>query len=256
MSPAFIAALVVGGIFILLMLAYFNNQYEKSKLERARLRSELADRQMRLNVLSEGVPGQYLTVPLKQALHGLELHFVQELLKEAPEDKKMQLRAETLRENLALGGDYKLGNTSTVLHNEEQVKEVRFQLESLYAQLRRAMQEGLLPPDAGRKWLYFLQEQLVNLYLDYFHAAGQSHLQRGLPRQARLVFERAVGLIKRQKNLQPFKERLSGFQQLLDKTNQIVMEHDQKAASEASALSESMSDDDGDELWKKKQMYD
>lgn len=255
MSSAFIIALVIGGIFALLLVGYLSNQHEKNKLERARRRSTLAERQARLASLSDTLPGQYLNVSLKQGLHELELGFIKEFLKEVPDDKKMRAREEALRDRIAEGAAYELANTTVALHSEEQVKEVRFQLESLYAQLRRAHQEGLLPAENARQWLSHLQDQLVNLYLDYFHTAGQNHLQRGLPRQARLVFERAVGLIKRQKNLQPFKERLQGFQALLEKTNRIVMEHDQKASAQASELSESMTGDDED-LWKKKQMYD
>ncbi len=255
MSPAIIVVLVFGGIFALLLLGYASNQREKNKLERARRRSELVERQTRLAGLSDGLPGQYLTIPLKQGLHGLELYFVQEILKDDSENSKMRARGETLRERLAQGTDYQLANPMVSIHAEEQIKEVRFQLESLHAQLRRALQEGLIPAENGRQWLYFLQEQLINLYLDFFHFSGQNHLQRGLPRQARLVFERAVGLIKRQKNLQPFKERLKSFQALLEKTNRIVMEHDQQAASQASELSEQM-DADADDLWKKKQVYD
>lgn len=255
MSPAYIVALVVGGVFALLLLGYASNQHEKHKLERARRRSELNERQMRLASLSDGLPGQYLHARLKQGLHELELQFVQEILKDGPDNKKIRLREEELRSRIAQGDSYQVANAVVGLHGEEQVREVRFQLESLYAQLRRAMQEGLLPADSCQQWLHYLQEQLVNLYLDFFHTAGQNHLQRGLPRQARLVFERAVGLIKRQKNLQPFGERLKAFETLLDKTNRIVMEHDQQATSQASELSESMSEETEDS-WKKKQVYD
>lgn len=255
MSPVLIVALVVVGVFALLLVGYINSQYEKNKLEKARRRSELTDRQMRINALSEGIPGQYLTVSLKQLLHELELHFITELLKEDAAQEKLQARSEELRARIALGSAYELGNSVQTVHSEDRVKEIRFQLESLYTQLRRALQEGLIPITA-KQWLQHLQVQLVNLHLDFFHATGQSHLQRGVPRQARLVFERAVGLIKRQKNLQPFKERLDSFQGLLNKTNQIVMEHDQKATSQASELSESMGDDEDDDIWKKKQMYD
>lgn len=66
MSPAYIVALVVGGVFALLLLGYASNQHEKHKLERARRRSELNERQMRLASLSDGLPGQYLHARLKQ----------------------------------------------------------------------------------------------------------------------------------------------------------------------------------------------
>ena len=255
MSPAFIVALVLGGIFALLLIFYLNSQYEKNKLERARRRFELADRQMRLSALSDGLPGQYLTASFKQVLHELELHFALELLKDDAGNKKIQARAEELRERIAQGVAYVVGNSEVKLHTEEQVKEVRFQIESLHTQLRRALEEGLLPVETGRKWLAYLQEQLVTLYLDFFYLSGQNYLQRGLPRQARLMFERAVNLIKKQNNLQPFKERLQTFQSLLEKTTAIVLEHDQQAASQSSELSEIINETE-DDIWKKKQLYD
>lgn len=256
MSPAFIIALVVVGVFALILVAYLNNQYERKKLEVARRRSGLAERQTRLASLSDGVPAQYLTPSLKQGLHQLELYFASELLKLDADNAKIRARVEALNERIGQGSAFQLSGDKLVLHSEEQIKEIRFQLESLHAQLKRAVQEGLVPASNGREWLAHLQVQLINLYLDFFHASGQSHLQRGLPRQARLVFERAVGLIKRQKNLQPFTERLQAFEALLEKTNAIVMEHDQQAVSQASELSASMTESDDDDLWKKKQMYD
>lgn len=256
MSSAFIVALVVVGIFALIILGYLNNQYEKKKLEQARRRSALVDRQMRLATLSEGLPPQYLTATIKQGLHELELGFINELLKLDDSQIKLQARGEELRERISLGTAYRLPGEKLSLHSEEQVKEIRFQLESLHAQLKRAIQDGAVPVNTGRQWLAHLQEQLINLYLDFFHASGQNHLQRGQARQARLVFERAVGLIKRQKNLQPFTERLQVFDTLLQKTNAIVMAHDQSAASQASELSASMAEAEDDDLWKKKQMYD
>lgn len=255
MSPASIVALVIGGIIALLLVGYISNQYEAKKLERARRRSELIDRQARLNSLSEGIPGQYLTAPFKQTLHQLELIFVEKLLKQEPANQQLKARNKLLRERLSLGEGYELSNAVVPLHSEAQVKEIRYQLENLYAQVRRAHQEGLIAADTGRQWLFFLQEQLVNLNLDFFHTAGQSYLQRAMPRQARLLFERAVGLIKRQKNLQPYQQRLDVFQRLLEKTNNIVMELDQNTVSQTNELAESMSDLDEDS-WKKKQVYD
>lgn len=256
MSAAFIIALIVGGILALLLVVFVANHLERCKLERARRKSELVDRQERLAVLSEGIPGQYLTADLKQALHGLELKFLQELLQEDANNKKLQERSEELRKRIAQAGDYVPANSPIQIHAEEQVKEIRLQLESLHAQLRRALNEGLLPADNGRKWLSYLQEQLINLYLDFFQLSGQNQLQRGLPRQARLIFERAVLLIKRQKNMLPHKERLQVFQNLLEKTNSIVMEHDQSAVEQASELSEAMNGLETEENWKKKQLYD
>lgn len=256
MSPVFIAGLVLFGIFALLMLGYMNSQMEKNKLEKARRKSELMDRQSRLSGLSEGLPGQYLTVPFKQMLHELELVFIRRMLKDEPANKKLLARAEELNQRVTQGPGYVVINPVLQLHSEEQLKEVRFQLESLYAQLKRAGQEQNVPPATAKQWLNYIQEQLIHLYLDFFHYSGQQQLQRGQPRQARLLFERAVTLIRRQQHVQPYKERLKAFEQLLEKTNSIVLEHNQQSAEQSNELSEAMGNMDDEDLWKKKQMYD
>lgn len=256
MSPVFIAGLVLFGIFALLMLGYINSQVEKKKLENARRRSDLIDRQSRLAQLSEGLPGQYLTVPFKQMLHELELVFLRGLLQVEAGDKKSLARAEELKERVNQGAAYAIGNPVVQLHSEEQLKEVRFQLESLHAQLKRAAQEQHLPLATAKQWLAHVQEQLIHLYLDFFHYSGQQQLRRGQPRQARLLFERAVTLVRRQQHVHPYKERLVVFEQLLEKTNAIVMEHNQQAAEQSNELSEAMGNMGDDDLWKKKQMYD
>lgn len=256
MSPIFITGLVLFGIFALLMLGYINSQLEKSRLEKARRRSELIDRQSRLESLSDALPSQYLTVPLKQGLHQLELVFVRELIENEPGDKKMLARAEELNERISQGAAYSIPNPAAQLSSDEQLKEVRFQLESLHAQLKRAAQEKNLPIAQAKQWLEHIKQQLIHLYLDFFQHSGQQQLQRGEPRQSRLLFERAVTLIRKQQNLTPFKERLANFEQLLEKTNAIVMEHNQQAVEQSNALSEAMGSMEEDDLWKKKQMYD
>lgn len=256
MSPIFITGLVLVGIFALLMLGYINSQLEKSRLEKARRRSELLDRQSRLENLSDVLPGQYLTVPLKQGLHQLELGFVRELLQNEPGDKKMQARAEELDARISQGAAYNIANPVRQPGSDEQLKEVRFQLESLHAQLKRAAQEKNLPLAQAKQWLEHIKQQLIHLYLDFFHQSGQQQLQRGEPRQARLLFERAVTLIRKQQHLEPFKERLVSFEQLLEKTNAIVLAHNQQAVEQSNALSEAMGSMNDDDLWKKKQMYD
>lgn len=256
MSPVLIIGLAVGGVVALLVVGYIHNVLERNKLEQARRRSELYDRQLRMEQLSESVPAQFLTVDLKQLLHQLELHFVDELVKEVPKDAKKQARAEELRARLEQGNAYSITNATIKLHSEEQVKEVRFLLESLYAQIKRATEERLVPLDKGRAVLAFIQQQLLVLYLDYFHEMGAQQLQAGQPRQARLNFERAINLIKKQKNIDPYKEKLAIFTSLLEKTGELVLEHNKQAADQDNVLSEAVGSLPTDEEWKKKALYD
>ncbi len=61
MSPLVITLLIVGGIFILIAIAYINHMVEQSKLKKARLKADLNDRLRRCADLSESMPGQLMT---------------------------------------------------------------------------------------------------------------------------------------------------------------------------------------------------
>lgn len=253
MSSVTIIVLILGGIVALLMVGYLNSTVEKNKLEKARKRAELSERQQRIEALSEALPRQFLTVALKQLLHKLELHFVEGILANDAQNKKMQGRALLLNERLGLGEQYAIGNPETSMQTEEQVKETRFQLESLQAQLVRAAEEQLITVVQLKPAVAHIQVQLINLYLDYFRASGQRFMQQGQPRQARLAYERAVKLLKRQTAPQ-FTQQLPQFEQLLDRASKLVLEQTQKTAARENELSGAV-DSEQDE-WKKKQLYD
>ncbi|MCK9236813.1 MAG: hypothetical protein M0Q29_02510 [Thiopseudomonas sp.] len=254
MSSATIIVLILGGIVALLIVGYLNNAVEKTKLDKARKKAELTERQQRIEALSEALPRQLLTVAIKQLLHKLELHFVEGVLANDAQNKKMQGRALLLKERLELGEQYAIGNPETNTQTEEQVKEVRFQLESLQTQLTRAAEERLIPVAQLKPAVAHIQLQLINLYLDYFRASGQRFMQQGQPRQARLAYERAVKLLKRQTAPQ-FAQQLPQFEQLLDKASKLVLEQTQNTATRGNELSGAVESEQTDE-WKKKQLYD
>lgn len=53
MSPVMIAALVIGGVLLLIAIGYINQVVERHKLEKARLKAELNDRRRRCQQLSD-----------------------------------------------------------------------------------------------------------------------------------------------------------------------------------------------------------
>lgn len=254
MSSVTIIALILGGIVALLVVGYLNNAVEKNKLEKARKKAELSERQQRIETLSESLPRQFLTVAIKQLLHELELHFAEGVLANDAQNKKMEGRALLLKERLELGGQYAIGNPETSMQTEEQVKETRFQLESLQTQLTRAAEERLISVTQLKAATAHIQMQLINLYLDYFRVSGQRFMQQGQPRQARLAYERAVKLLKRQTAPQ-FTQQLPQFEQLLDRASKLVLEHTQKAVTQNNELAGAVDSEPVDE-WKKKQLYD
>lgn len=57
MTPLLITLLIVAGIALLIVIGYLNNVVENSKLERARLKIELAERARRCGEINETFPG-------------------------------------------------------------------------------------------------------------------------------------------------------------------------------------------------------
>ena len=73
MSALVITMLIVGGIALLMVIAYINHAVENSKLEKARQRADLLDRIRRCQDISERMPGQLMTPQLKLLLSQLQL---------------------------------------------------------------------------------------------------------------------------------------------------------------------------------------
>ncbi len=254
MSSVTIVVFILVGIVALFLIGYINHLLEKSKLDKARRKAELIDRYRRCASLSNSLPGQLMTVELKQLLNRLELHFVDELTRVDRQEPKHQVRAEELRQLMAKTADVPISNPSVKIMTDEQAKDVRFQLESLQTQLTRAAEERLIPVAQLKPAVAHIQLQLINLYLDYFRASGQRFMQQGQPRQARLAYERAVKLLKRQTAPQ-FTQQLPQFEQLLDRASKLVLEHTQKAVTQNNELAGAVDSEPVDE-WKKKQLYD
>lgn len=254
MTSTTIVLLILGGIVALLLVGYLNNVVEKQKLERARKKAEMAERQQRLESLSESLPKQFLTVPLKQTLHELELHFAEGLLANDPKNRKVESRILLLKERIAEADRHVIGNPEASLQTEEQVKEIRFLLESWQAQLTRAAEDQLVSATQLKPMLNHIQQQLLKLYLDYFRLSGENFMRQGLPRQARLAYERAVKLLQRQTAPQ-FAEQRSEFEKLLEQANASVLEHTRKTAEQDNQLAGAVGTEQTDE-WKKKQLYD
>lgn len=255
MSSMTIVELVLAAIFLLLLLGYLNHVLEKNKIEKARKKAEQAERQKRLEMLSESIPRQFLTPDFKQLLHQVELHFAKQLLDAEPDNKKVEARLLQLQERLELGAAYQSDNPQLLLQDEAQVKEVRFLLESLQAQLVRAAQERVLPAHELKSAVAHIQLQLINLYLEYFRSNGQRMMQQGQYRQAKIAYERAVKLIKRQTSTQ-FTSQLDKFTQLLSQAEAAVEQQNHQSLSGQNDLAGQVESEAGEEAWKKKQLYD
>lgn len=257
MSSTIIITLVIAGIVLLLSLGYLNNVLEKNTLNKARRKAQLIDRQRRCATLSETLPGQLVSVELKQLLNRIELKLSDELSALDPKNTACKARADQLRELIGQGQALPVSNTPLAIASETQIKDVRFQLESLQAQIVRAAEEKVISAVEGKKWLGQVRHMLVSVYIDYFNAIGGDFLAQKRANQARLVFERAVQFLKKQKNPAPYQQSLVEFEALLAQAKSLSAEQTQPNARQGNELIAAVAQEDEDDAqWKKKQMYD
>lgn len=255
MSPLVITLLIVGGIAILIAIAYINHMVENNKLEKARLKAELSDRLRRCAALSDSMPGQLMTPQLKLLLSRLQLHFSERLL---PLDKSTASKArhEELRQLVAQGESIPVRNPPQSILTEAKAKEVRFQLEDLHGQITRSAQDGVLPPNEAKHWLNEIRHMLAQLHIEFFGNLGQQALQQNQPGQARLAFERGVQYLRKQPDPSLYQAQLKQLENQLARANALVLETSVPAADQASELTEGLKSLEGDDDWKKKNIYD
>ena len=97
---------------------------------------------------------------------------------------------------------------------------------------------------------------LVNVYIDYFSNLGRQLLSQNQPGKARLVFERAVQYLKKQKDINLYQQQLKQFEALLTRANASVLEHTRPNPAQSTELTEGIEQQDQEDGWKKKQIYD
>ena len=255
MTPLLITLLIVAGIALLIVIGYLNNVVENGKLERARLKIELAERLRRCGEITETFPGQYMTPALKLLLTRLELNLNQRQLALDKYNAGIKTRIGELEGLIAQGAQIPVNNPPNPIQTEVKAKDVRFLLEALHNQVTRAAQEGFLPAPEAKHWVREVRHILVLLHIEFFNNLGQQALQQNQPGQARLAFERGVQYLRKQPEPKVYEEQLTYLEKLLARANAQVLDRMAPAEDEHNELTEGLKTDE-DETWKKKVMYD
>lgn len=254
MSPLVITLLIVGGIAMLMVIAYINHAVENSKLDKARRRAELLDRIRRCQDISERFPGQLMTPPLKLLLSQLQLQISERLLPLDKHNTSLKADIEALRALVVQGEAIPVQNPPQAIANEAKAKEVRFVLENLHALITGSVQSGLLPLSEGKQWIKQIRQMLVLVHIEFFSTLGQNALQQNNPGQARLAFERGVQYLRKQEQPAQYQAQLKRFEEQLARTNAMVLSNNIPAPEESSELTDGLKNLEDD--WKKKNIYD
>lgn len=259
MTPLMIAMLILAGVAILIAIGFLNNAVENAKVERARLKLELADRLRRCGQISEAFPGQFMTKELKLLLARLELNIVQRSLQLDKKNEEMQARLAEVEAEIAKGEEIPITNASPPIMTEAQAKEVNFQLEGLHHQVIRATQEGYLQQVESRFWVNQIRHVLVLLHIEFFNNLGQQAFQDDQPGQARLAFERGVQYLKKQPDPTAYSDQLQYMNKLLKRANTMVLTNTKPSDDDVNELTSGLKELDaveGEGEWKKRVIYD
>ncbi len=255
MSPLMITGLVLAGAFLLVGIVYTIQIVEKGNLEKARKRADLTDRCRRCANLSDSLPGQMMTPPLKLLLSRLELALSERLQPLDKGNEKLASRIQTLRADVAKGDGIEVRNPPRQILTEAQAKESRFMLEDLHAQIVHATKEGLLQKAEAKRWVQDIQRMLAILHIEFFTSLGKLALQQGQPQRARVAFERGIQHIRRQPAPAPYQAQLQQLEALLEHSNALVLNNEQPKAEMPNELEEGLKAFDDEDLWKKNNVY-
>lgn len=256
MSSLVITMAIIGGITLLVLIAYLNQLAENNKRKKARLKADQAERYRRIADLNEQFAGQLMTPALKLLLSRLQLHFVERLLEVDKQDAAYAAVAQELRKLIGLGESIPVRNAPFPVTDDERAKLVRAQLENLHGQITKAAQSGLLPVDDAKHWAQETRHMLAQLYIELYGNQARHALQQQQTGHARLALERGVQFLQKQSDAARYQATLAQFQKQLARVNAMLVAPEQQVGEEPSELTEGLKSLGGDGDWKKKALYD
>lgn len=253
MSTTLIAILVVGGLVLIVGIGFFSQAMERARLEKARKLAELQARWNHCNSVSDGLPGQFMTVELKQLLLSVEASLLEQLLKLDPRSNRHAARLAEVREQTGKSAP-QVANVPVAINNELTAQTVSRQLADLVQLVDLAGTTGVLDAQGHLQWTQQVRRYQLETSLTLYRALADTAMREGKPRVAKLQYERAVAyLARRDSGASP--EQMAVFRQLLLQTEQAVIQMEQGVpGTELAAGVQALEEDD--QAWRKKALYD
>ena len=255
MSPMLIAALVIGGLVILVCIGFFSQSLERARLERARALAELRARLRQCSTINASLPGQFMSAELKTQLSQIEADLLARLIKLDKKNTQLADQLTSVRQQLDKN-DPRITNIPVAITSEAAAQDARQQLSDLLQQLELARRDRVLDDAAFRRWSQELDQHLYQTTLTMFQAIANEAMQTGKPRVAKLQYERAIAYLAKQPH-NDSTAQLAVFRQLLANAEQAALRMEQNSdagTNELSAGVQALAADD--EAWKKKAIYD
>lgn len=253
MSTTLIVALVVGGLVLVIGLGFFSQAMERARLERARALAELQARWNHCNSLNNSLPGQFMTVELKQQLLKVELNLLERLSKLDPRNNRAAVQLTEVRQQLSQT-ELRVNNAPVTINTEAVALEVRRQLSELLRMFDLARRDAVLDEGAYQRWSKYIGQHQQQATLNMHRALAEAAMQQGKPRVAKLQYERAVDYLSKQGS-GVNAEQMAIFRQLLLQAEQTAAQMEQNIpGTELSEGVQALEEDD--QAWRKKAIYD
>lgn len=253
MSTTLIVALVVGGLVIVVGIGFCSQALERVRLERARTLAELQARWNHCHVISNGLPGQYMSQELKSLLLDMEGSLLERLASLDPRNTRHTDQLREVRQQQGKG-ELQVGNAPLVISDETVAQGVRRQLADLLQLLEQARGDRLLDDQGLLRWSRQIRAYQTEATLNMYRSLADMAIREGKPRVAKLQYERAVAYLTKHAD-SAHADQMAVFRHLLIQAEQMTVQMEQGAAG--TALSEGMQAlEEDDQAWRKKALYD
>ncbi len=255
MSPMLIAALVAGGLVLLICIGFLSQALERARLERARKLAELQGRLRQCSNINASLPGQFMSPELKTQLLQIEAQLLSRLVKLNSKNAQFDEQLAAVRQQLDKS-EQRISNAPVAITNEAVAQSAQHQLSDLQLLLEQSRRDGMLDDAAFRRWGQELNQHLYETTLAVYQAVANEAMQAGKPRVAKLQYERAIAYLTKQAQMNSASQ-LAVFRQLLVNAEHAALRMEQASGdgnNELSAGVHALEKDD--EAWKKKALYD
>lgn len=255
MSPMLIAALVAGGLVLLVCIGFLSQALERARLERARKLAELQGRLRQCSNLSASLPGQFMSPELKTQLLQIEAQLLVRLVKLNSKNAQFAEQLTAVQQQLAKS-EQRISNPPLAISNEAAAQSAQHQLSDLQLLLEQSRRDGILDDAAFRHWAKELNQHLYQTTLALYQSIADEAMQTGKPRVAKLQYERAIAYLSKQTHADSASQ-LVVFRQLLANAEQTALHMELASGNGTNELSAGVQAlEKDDEAWKKKALYD
>lgn len=255
MSPMLIAALVIGGLVILVSIGFISQAMERARLDRARALAELRARLTQCTAINDSLPGQFMSPELKTTLLRVEADLLSRLIKLDANNTKLTEQLAAVQQQLAKS-DPPIKNQPVTFTNEAAAQSAQLQLNDLQRILHLAQHDGLLDKATVKRWHQEFDQHLYQTTLTMYQTVANEAMQAGKPRVAKLQYERAISYISNRPHTESAGQ-LAVFRQLLENAEHAALRMEQSSSNGPSELVAGVQElEEEDKAWKKKSVYD